>query len=305
MREVVTIVQERLPFHPKLGRNYRVDSRSLAFPYVPASPVQTDGDWRRFVGPFDQGEVGSCTGNAAIGCMATGPYHETVDPHLDQFTLDEAGAVACYSMATDLDSFPGQYLPTDTGSDGTAVAQALKNAGMISGYTHATTGKLARLALGEGPIICGMKWFNSMFAAGVGGRMVVDRSSGLAGGHEIAFDKIDVTEGQVWFTQSWGPNFGVERDGVPGRAWFTFDDFDSLIDDEGDATVFVPRTAPTPTPVPPPPAPNPGPGCDDETLWGALEHFAAEHHVVPEYKKLARLGLSWGAGKGFVSGVRG
>lgn len=310
MREVVTIVQERLPFHPKLGRNYRVDSRSLAYPYVPALCAQTDGDWQRFVGPFDQGNLGSCTGNAAIGCMATGPYYSTVTNPGGDFTgayaLTEEGAVTCYSDATTLDSFPGQYEPTDTGSDGTAVAQALKNAGMISGYTHATTGKLARLALGEGPIIVGMKWFNSMFEAGAGGMMVVDRSSGLAGGHEIVFDKIDVDKGQVWFTQSWGPEWGVERDGVPGRAWFTFDDFDSLIDDEGDATVFVLRTAPAPTPIPPGPVPpNPGPGCDDPTLWGALEHFAAERHVVPEYKKLARLGLSWGAGKGFVSGVRG
>jgi len=299
MTDVITIVQEKLPFHPRLGRNFRFDSRSLAYPYVPVSLIQTDGDWPRHVGPFDQGDVGSCTGNAAIGCMATGSYYDTVTP-ADAYSLDELGAVSCYSYATTLDTFPGQYLPTDTGSDGTAVAQALKNVGMISGYTHATSGPMARLALGEGPIICGMKWYSSMFEAGATGQMTVDRASGLAGGHEIVFDKIDVDLGQVWFTQSWGPSWGVVRDGVPGRAFFTFDDFDALIGDDGDATVFTLRSAPAPTPVPPPdPVPTPGPGCDDETLWGALKHFAGEHHVVPEYKNLARLGLSWGAGKDF------
>src|SRR6185312_15082141 len=134
--------------------------------------------------------------------------------------------------------------PTDTGSDGLAAAQALKNASMISGYVHATTGKDAALALGEGPIIVGMKWFNSMFEPGDGGQMTVDRNSGLAGGHEIVFDKIDVDQGQAWFTQSWGSDWGVERDGIPGRAWFTLDDFKSLVDDQGDATIFVPLTAP-------------------------------------------------------------
>jgi hypothetical protein len=307
--EVITIVQEKLPFHPRLGRNFRVDSRSLAFPYVPVSQVQTDGDWTRHVGPFDQGELGSCTGNAAIGCMATGSYYATATNPQGDFTgryaLTEEGSVACYSDATKLDTFPGQYKPTDTGSDGAAVAQALKNAAMISGYTHATTGKTARLALGEGPIICGMKWFNSMFDAGATGQMTVDRTSGLAGGHEIVFDKIDMELGQVWFTQSWGSSWGVVRDGVPGRAWFSIDDFDGLIDDQGDATVFTLLTAPAPTPAPVPVPPPPGPGCDDQTLWAALEHFAGERHVVPEYKHLARLGLSWGAGKGFTSEVQG
>jgi hypothetical protein len=299
MAEIITIVQERLPYNPKLGRNIRVDSRSLAYPYKPVSQIQTDGDWQRFVGPFDQGEVGSCTGNAAIGCMATGLYHATYTPDA-LYSLDESGALGCYSAATKLDTYPGQYQPTDTGSDGPAVAQALKNAGMISGYTHATTGKDARLALGEGPIIVGMKWYNSMFEAGPDGRMTVDRNSGLAGGHEIVFDKIDALKGQAWFTQSWGPSFGVERDGIPGRAWFDLDDFEMQVNDQGDATIFVPITAPKPEPVPVPPVPNPGPGCDDLTLWQALEHFAGERHVVPEYNNLARLSLSWGAGKGFT-----
>jgi len=304
MAEVITIVQEKLPYHPKLGRNIRVDSRSLAYPYRPVSTIQTDGDWKRHKGPFNQLDLGKCTAEAALGKMVTSPYWETtfrkpLDPPL-KYSLDDNGSTLLYEDETTIDSYPGQYPPTDTGSDGLAAAQALKNASMISGYVHATTGKDAALALGEGPIIVGMKWFNSMFEVGDGGRMTVDRNSGLAGGHEIVFDKIDVDQGQAWFTQSWGSDWGVERDGIPGRAWFTLDDFKSLVDDQGDATIFVPLTAPPPTPQPVPPTPNPGAGCDDQTLWQALEHFAGERHVVPEYKNLARLGLSWGAGKGFT-----
>lgn len=300
MAEVITIVQERLPHHPLLGRNIRVDSRSLAYPFTGEGLKLVSGNWKRHVGPFDQGQVGSCTGNAAVGKMATSPYFETTAPG-DRYSLTEDGAVACYSDATKLDTYPGSYPPDDTGSDGTAVAQALKVSGMIAGYTHATTGAAARLALGQGPVIVGMKWYNSMFTPESDGRMNVDPSSGLAGGHEICFDMIDVDAGQVWYTQSWGPGFGVTRDGVPGRAYFTFDDFDRMVEDQGDATVFTLKTAPapTPTPVPPAPPPVPTPYATDDALWAAGRHFTKERHVVPEYRHLAAVLGSWGLGKGF------
>lgn len=291
MGEVVTIVQERLPWHPLLGRNIRTDSRSLAYPFTGQGLSLVSANHVRHVGPFDQGDTGSCTGNAAIGKMATDPYFQTRTP-IDRYALTEQGARDCYSDATFLDSYPGAWPPDDTGSDGTAVAQALKVAGDISGYTHATTGVAARLALGRGPVIVGMKWYNSMFAVGPGGRMVVDPSSELAGGHEICFDMIDVDKGQCWFTQSWGPGFGVTRDAIPGRAYFTFDDFDRLIEDQGDCTIFTPRTEPSPTP-------QPIVVADDAALWAAGAHFSREHHIIPEYCRLADTLAAWGSGKGF------
>lgn len=304
MPDVITIVQERLPFHPLLGRNFRVDSRSLAYPFKADGLTLVSADHKRHAGPFDQGNIGSCTGNAAIGCMATDPYYATVTNESGDFTgqyaLTEAGALRCYEDATTLDTYPGQYPPTDTGSDGTAVAQALKNASMISGYTHAADGPAARLALGQGPIIIGIKWFNSMFTAGSDGRMTVDRSSGLAGGHEIVCDAIEVEAQRVWFTQSWGPGWGVVRDDIPGRAYFTFDDFDGLIEDDGDATVFSPRTVPAPVPVPVPPQPSPADQAD-AALWAFGGVFAREHHTWPSYKHLAQALQTWAQRKGFTS----
>lgn len=298
MAEVITIVQERLPFHPLLGRNIRVDSRSLAYPFTGEGLTLVSGNWKRHAGPFDQGNLGSCTGNAAIGKMVTSPYFETTAAG-DKYSLTEDGARACYSDATQLDTYPGQWPPTDTGSDGTAVAQALKNAGMIAGYTHASTGQAARLALGQGPIIVGMKWYNSMFSAGSDGQMNVDPASGLAGGHEIVFDMIDADKGQCWYTQSWGPGFGVTRDDVPGRAYFTFADFDRMVEDQGDATIFTLKTQPAPTPTPPPVPTPPAPGASDRDLWDASAEFRSHRHYFPGYQHLAGTLSSWGVGKGF------
>lgn len=298
---VIKIYQEMLPFHPLLGRNFRFDSRSAAFPFKGDGLSLKTTFWQRHIGPLDQGQLGSCTGNSGIGNMATGPLYDTYQTSM-KYSLTEDGAIALYSAATALDSFPGQYPPSDTGSDGTAVGAALKAAGMISGYTHAADGPAARLALTTGPIIVGIKWYNNMFTNDSDGRVRVDTSSGLAGGHELSFDGVDVENGRVWFTNSWGASWGVTRDDVAGRAFFTFDDFDRLIADQGDAQVLVPVSVPAPTPTPPSPQPGPTPNpVDDAGLWQVAQHFTTEHHYVPEYRKLSQALHGWGVGKGFTS----
>lgn len=294
--DLIQIAQEVLPFHGWLGRNFRRDSRSLAFPVnVDGAQLKTTW-WQRHVGPFDQGNTGSCTGNAGEGNMVTSPFFETMTP-TSLYPGTEDGAVALYSKATQLDTYPGQYPPDDTGSDGLAVAAALKQAGMISGYTHAFDGPTARLALTKAPGIVGVKWYDGMFSTTGDGEVKI--SGSLAGGHEISADGIDVENRRVWMTQSWGPSWGVTRDGIPGRFWMSFETFDSLMADGGDFVQFVPVTqpAPTPTPVPVPPVPA---AVGDQELWdGGARDFAHERHVLHAYVHLAALLRGWGAGKSF------
>lgn len=296
MLEHIQIIQEPLPYHPRLGRNFRRDSRSLAYPVrVDDAQLKTTW-WTRHVGPFDQGSLGSCTGNAGEGNMVTDPFFTTLTP-ADPYTPDEDGAVALYSKATQLDTYPGQYPSDDTGSDGLAVAQALKLVGMISGYTHAFDGPTARLALTKAPGIVGIKWYDGMFTPSPEGEVTI--SGSLAGGHELSFDGIDVENQRVWFTQSWGPGFGVTRDGIPGRGWMSFETFDSLMADGGDLVQFVPRTAPAPTPTPVPVPPTPAVVGDQELWDGGARDFAHGHHMLHAYVHLAALLRGWGAGKSF------
>lgn len=298
MAEVITIVQERLPHHPLLGRNIRVDSRSLAYPFDASGITLVTTKHKRNIGPLDQGQLGSCTGNAFVGNMACEPFFSTLSAGMP-YSLTEDGAVKCYSDATRLDTYPGSYPPDDTGSDGTAVAQAGKNGGMISGYVHATNGPDARAALVKTPIMIGVKWWNNMFTFDADGRVRVDRSSGLAGGHEISAEAIVVEEGKVWLTQSWGPSFGVTFDGVPGRFYLTFDDFDGLIEDQGDATVMVPLSQKPPVPVPPTPVPPPAVATDAD-LWAASAYFRQHRHWLHPYRDFEAVLTAWGTGKGFT-----
>jgi hypothetical protein len=220
---------------------------------------------------LDQGQLGCCTGDAGIGALGTDPFWGTLTD-VQRGLCTQPGAIALYSAATLLDDVRGQYPPTDTGSSGLAIAKALKADGRISGFQHTFTLDDALLALTVTPFIIGMNWFHSMFTPDDDGR--IHPTGTIDGGHEIVADEIDVENERVWFTQSWG-QWGVVRDGRTGRFYLTFTDVGTLLSQDGDVTIFVPRTAPAPTPVPVPPTPvpvpvPPGPATPDAILAAAV-----------------------------------
>jgi hypothetical protein len=267
---MVDIFQRILPYHPRLGRSVNHDSRSRAYPIretdVPIVTVQH----QRHVPIFDQGQLGSCTGNAGVGCTGTGSLYATISS--PRYAWNEDGAVALYSRATQLDSYGGSYPPDDTGSDGLSIAKALKEAGEISGYLWAFTPEQARAALMTTPVITGINWYDDMFDPTSDGQ--VKPTGGLAGGHEIVVDGYELVgsapsnDDRVWFTNSWGDGWGVG-----GRFWMRFGDWSDLLSRDGDVTQFVPLTSPAPTPTP-------GPVVDEKAAGDALWHDlnAWSHH---------------------------
>src|SRR5690242_20178409 len=101
----------------RLGRHVRHDPRSLRYLY-PAHEVDGLVSVRhvRFIPVLDQGDLGSCTGNAAEGAVGTSPLFEALpDGNLsnptDDGDLDEQQAIALYSAATALDDYDGTYPP--------------------------------------------------------------------------------------------------------------------------------------------------------------------------------------------------
>src|SRR5262245_25915451 len=105
-----------IPEHPtkkggRLGRHIHFDERSRGFrvPIMKAAKI-TSRTWLRKSAPFNQGATGSCTGNGAVGMIATEPYRKT------GVTYGEPLARKVYSQATKLDSIQGSFPPDDTGS---------------------------------------------------------------------------------------------------------------------------------------------------------------------------------------------
>lgn len=225
----------------RLNRHINHDSRSKDFTFNTTGLQVIDVEHKRFIPVLDQGQVGSCTGNAGIGAINTSPFTPSVTPF---YSANEAGALALYSAAETIDG-DGPYPPHDNGSSGLSIAKALKNAAMISGYQHTFTLNDALKALSVYPIITGISWFEDMFNPDADGR--VHPTGTLAGGHEIEGYKVDVENGRIWFYNSWGTSWGVN-----GTFYLTWADFHDLLAKQGDVTVLIPPTVTPPIPQPTP-----------------------------------------------------
>jgi hypothetical protein len=234
---------------PVFGRHVEHDPRSLSFatPVLPKSGLRSVA-WVRRIPVLDQGQLGSCTGNAATGALGTdsagrtAPTAVTILPAAaarsrgrfqpGTHVLDEAFAVALYSLATVLDNVPGSYPQEDTGSSGLGVAKALKTLGLATAYRHAFHELAVASALQSGPVIIGIPWLQSMFDPAADGRVLVAPSTGIAGGHEVELTAYDATARTYEVTNSWGSSWGVK-----GRGYLTAPDLTWLLARHGDVTI--------------------------------------------------------------------
>lgn len=279
MTEDFTIRYKRIPEHvvpgKPLGRHVRHDSRSLSFlvPRTDPSTWQTMV-WTRAIPILDQGNVGSCTGNAATGALGTMPLYTALKDQVDAgLALDEEAAVRLYSAATALDPYQGTYPPEDTGSDGLSVAKAVQSAGLISGYTHATSLDAMISALQTGPVIVGVNWYEGFDNPAAGGLVAI--SGEVRGGHEFEVTGVDVERQRFLAANSWGPGWGMQ-----GYFTFSWDTMTQLLAEDGDCTQLLPLNVPAPTPTPPPqPANNTYSFTDDQVA--ALDKFANHKHIRP------------------------
>jgi hypothetical protein len=256
-----------IPEHPgvggRLGRHVRHDPRSLNYRY-PARSTGTLKSVRhtRRIPVLDQGDLGACTGFAAEGCVGTGALYDAIPmtvparPAAGNADRDADQARGLYSVATGQDDFPGSWPPVDTGSDGLSVAKACVNAGLITGYQHATSLEAALAALEAQAVITGVNWYDSFDEPASTGLIKITRRASVRGGHEFELEELDVENRLVWFTNSWTAQWGVD-----GRACLGWDDFGRLLSEQGDVTVFTPLTKPAPQPTP-----NPG----NQDLAGCL-----------------------------------
>lgn len=278
----MTYTFQYTPRHVRLGRHVNHDPRALAYPVgvLPRSAVQSV-QWQRRIPILDQGQLGSCTANAGTGFLGTdsaarpgatsvviGAAGAKASHGIFQagtYPLDEAFAVMLYELTTRIDPFPGQYRPTDTGSDGPSVGKALKLLGLAASYSHAFSPDALKAAIQGGPVLWGTEWLESMFTPGPDGLLVVDRSSAVAGGHELVVSGFDVPSGLWTVDNSWDASWGVG-----GSCRVTDADMAWLLSQQGDIT--VPDYAPVPVPPDPPAPPM---GVSGQDLWNGLKGFAS------------------------------
>lgn len=227
----VVHIDESVVEGKRLGRHVEHDPRSRDFGITVAGLELKTVHHRRYGPPFDQGQVGSCTGNATAGAINTNPVHLVHRP-----LLHEADALAIYELATQLDSIPGSYPPDDTGSSGLAAAKAAQQKGLITSYRHAFGIDDALQALMAGPVITGVNWYEGFDNPNPNG--YVEIAGQVRGGHE--FEVIGYQHGPtpdeslLIAENSWGTGWGMH-----GRFTFTVKTWAQLLAEQGDVTVLV------------------------------------------------------------------
>lgn len=229
------------PTDPRLGRHVRHDSRSLDYEFLPrdAKPQGKNTFWDSATKPLNQGNLGSCTGNATAQWLNTNFSNTVRNATHHNSYMAEKDAVAIYSLGTRLDNAAGQYPPTDTGCNGISVAKAGEQLGYLDSYTHTFSFTALQAAIEVTPTINGTLWTNTMFKP-VNGLVKVGSltDSNIAGGHEYLCCGIDFGEEVFLFRNSWG-----DTDAWPGckpGGYFAvgFADYRRLLLDQGDVTVL-------------------------------------------------------------------
>ncbi len=224
MKTLTRIIKEK-PGAGRLGRHVDHDPRSWA--YAAGTAAIRTVRFKRHGRPFNQGELGSCTGNAMVGVLMTDPLW------IRGRHLDEADAVRLYKAATRLDDIRGTYPPEDTGSSGLGVMKAAVKAKYITGYAHTFSLEQLLGSLVLRPGILGINWYTSFDAPRPDGECRLARAAKIRGGHEVQMFGLDASRKRVWCYNSWGPRWGGRRNGT---FYFSWNTLRHLLDEQGDAT---------------------------------------------------------------------
>lgn len=163
------IIPEIIQEGKRLGRHCEHDSRTFNIEdYMPArlfrgkrttKPVPPTVAVKHQVHlgrPLDQGQIGSCTGQAMCGDLMTGGLWKLGR------AFGESTAMSLYEKATTLDTMKGSYPPDDTGSTGLAVMKAAQADGWISAYAAAMSTNAALAALSLTGVIVGTNWYDCL-----------------------------------------------------------------------------------------------------------------------------------------------
>lgn len=210
-----------------LGRLEEFDERSRDFPIralLGAKPPRSY-TWKCSV-VLNQGNVGACTGFSWAQELAARP--KVIGNVTNQTGL------TLYHKAQDLDEWPGNNY------EGSSVLGAVKAVqelypGAIPEYRWAFGLDDLILAVGyAGPAVIGINWYNDMFTPD--SQNTIHVGGGLAGGHAILVNGVNVKNKLFRLHNSWGHGWGMQ-----GESRISFADMGRLLKEKGEACIPVRR----------------------------------------------------------------
>jgi hypothetical protein len=225
----IALIPEHVSKHGgRLGRHVHFDERSRDFPVhlAKGATIQTR-TWNRIVKAFNQGELGSCTGNGAVGVVCSEPYRQA------GVKYSEALARKIYSQATRDDTISGAWPPKDTGSTVLGAMKALRDMKFAKAY-HWCFGldDVLKTLSTLGPVEVGLSWYEGFDKPDANGLVKIGGS--VRGGHAFELLGVDAERKLVHAINSWGPDWALH-----GRFTFSWKDLDRLLHEDGEASTIV------------------------------------------------------------------
>jgi hypothetical protein len=204
------------------GRVIRPDVRNNNFRIFAAPKLEIDKPaakkYHHIAWQGNQGSSNACVGFTAAHLIENGPVTHGGDaPIVDPFDL--------YAWARELDEFPGN---ADEGTSALGVCKAMQQRGMIGGYYWGKTLDEVLIALSKRPVMFGQAWYEGMFTPNAQGFVVPEGS--FVGYHETLLVGHNIAKRKIKVQNSWGEDWGDD-----GCYWLTFENFEALLADYGDA----------------------------------------------------------------------
>ena len=212
----------------RLGRRYEPDPRNKDWPIRALLPLRSYEQPRTKIWAcktvLDQGNIGSCVGNAFAAQLIARPYPIK--------NITQKDAVNIYRSAQTLDEYPGEDY------EGTSVLAGVKATkklypNTIESYRFGSTLADAVAVLSwHSPIVVGFNFYSGMYTVDSDGFIHVTGSQ--VGGHAMLARGVDIQKNAIMIRNSWGRKFGRN-----GDAWISYDDFSRLIQENGELCIPI------------------------------------------------------------------
>ncbi len=200
-----------IPTHPEvphpLGRSVvHHDPRNRAFRALDRPPaVAAPRAW--YVRHVFAQQGSSCTMQAAAGIAFSSPFRLKLRPVLRAYDTEEERH-AGYLRAQAYDPWEGGE-PAYEGSSTDAPYKLMREEGLIGGWDwYFGTDELGQGVRRNGPASVGTVWLWSMFKVDSRGFVIIDPSSGGAGGHAYEVIWYDPSDDEFVILNSWGRGWG-------------------------------------------------------------------------------------------------
>ena len=221
---------------PSFGRRISKDERDKQYLMrrllAPARAVlPTSKTWKIAAKNLDQGDYGTCVGNAWTNFLRCAPI---------QTTANESMALKIYDAAILLDEWTDNDHDTDR-QMGTSVrggAMAVTNMGRLNSYLWAFELQPAvEWVLTMGPVVLGTTWYSSMMKPDAQGIVQIKTNARSLGGHSYLWRGADTKKALAYCVNSWSDSWGLS-----GNFAIPFKDLETLIHDEGEACTAIQKS---------------------------------------------------------------